>query len=137
MERLDSLEQEIDSRADAADIDIDGLVNSRIDLIDRATAITGDRPTFDGLTDRELMIDALAQVGIDTERFEGRSDDYVAATFDAYAEQASGRADSADPLAAALSGIPAGSGGQDAARERMIRAQQENSRKALTVTKGA
>jgi hypothetical protein len=137
MERLDSLEQEIDSRTDAPDIDIDALVSSRIELIDRATAITGDRPTFDGLSDRELMIDALAQVGINTERFEGRSDDYVAATFDAYAEQASGRVDSADPLTAALGGIPAGSDGQDAARERMIRAQQENSRQALTVTKGA
>ena len=137
MERLDSLEQEIDSRTDASDIDIDALVNSRIDLVERAESITGERPTFDGLTDRELMIDALSVVGVEPSRFEGRSDDYVAATFDAYSEQAAGRVDSADPLAVALSGIPANSGGQDAARDRMIRAQQENSRKALTITKGA
>lgn len=137
MDRLDSLEKEIETRSDAADVDVDALVASRLDLIDRATVITGERPTFDGLSDRELMIDALTQIGVDAERFEGRSDDYVAATFDAYAEQSAGRVDSADPLAAAIGGIPTGSGGQDAARERMIRAQQENSRKALTVTKGA
>lgn len=137
MDRLDSLEQEIETRSDAFEVDVDALVASRIDLIDRATSITGERSTFDGLTDRELMIDALSEVGVEPSRFEGRSDDYVAATFDAYAEQASGRVDSTDPLTAALSGIPAGSGGQAAARERMIRAQQENSRKALTITKGA
>jgi uncharacterized protein len=137
MDRLDSLEQEIETRSDAAEVDVDALVASRIDLIDRATAITGERPTFDGLSDRELMIDALTQIGVDADRFEGRSDDYVAATFDAYAEQSAGRVDSADPLAVALGGIPTSSGSQDAARERMIRAQQENSRKALTVTKGA
>lgn len=137
VDRLDSLELEIDSRVDADEIDVDALVASRLDLIDRATAITGERPTFDGLTDREVMIDALTQVGVDAERFEGRSDDYVAATFDAYAEQGMGRTDSADPLAAALGGIPMSSGGHEAARERMIRAQQENSRRALTITKGA
>lgn len=137
VDRLDSLELEIDSRTDAGDIDVDALVSARIDLIDRATAITGERPTFDGLSDREVMIDALTQVGVDPERFEGRSDDYVAATFDAYAEQGAGRTDSADPLAAAIAGIPSGSGGHEAARERMIRGQQENSRKPLTITKGA
>jgi hypothetical protein len=137
MDRLDSLEQEIDSRADGADVDLDALVASRIELIDRATAITGERPTFDGMSDRELMIDALTSIGVEAERFEGRSDDYVAATFDAYAEQSVGRVDSSDPLSAALSGILSSSGGQEAARERMIRAQQENSRKALTITKGA
>lgn len=135
VDRLDSLETEIDSRIDASEIDIDGLVNARLELIDRATAITGERPTFDGLTDRELMIESLEKVGVDPERFEGRSDDYVAATFDTYAEQGMSRGDSADPLLSAISGIPADTGGQDAARARMIRAQQENSRRALTITK--
>lgn len=137
VDRLDSLESEIDSRTDAGDIDIDGLVNARLELIDRATAITGERPTFDGLTDRELMIESLEKVGVDPSRFEGRSDDYVAATFDTYAEQGMGRSDSADPLLSAINGIPTDTGGQDAARARMIRAQQENSRRALTITKGA
>lgn len=135
VDRLDSLESEIDSRIDAEDIDIDALVNARLELIDRATAITGERPTFDGLTDRELMIESLEKVGVDPSRFEGRSDDYVAATFDTYAEQGMGRSDSADPLLSALNGIPTDTGGQDAARARMIRAQQENSRRALTITK--
>lgn len=135
VDRLDSLESEIDSRIDADDIDIDALVNARLELIDRATAITGERPTFDGLTDRELMIESLERVGVDPSRFEGRSDDYVAATFDTYAEQGMGRSDSADPLLSALNGIPTDTGGQDAARARMIRAQQENSRRALTITK--
>lgn len=135
VDRLDSLETEIDSRTDASEIDLDGLVNARLELIDRATAITGERPTFDGLTDRELMIESLEKVGVDPERFEGRSDDYVAATFDTYAEQGMSRGDSADPLLSAISGIPADTGGQDAARARMIRAQQENSRRALTITK--
>ena len=83
------------------------------------------------------MIESLEQVGVDPSRFEGRSDDYVAATFDTYAEQGQPRGDSVDPLLAAISGIPTDAGSQDAARERMIRAQQENSRKALTITKGA
>ena len=137
VDRIDSLEQEIDSRVDAADIDVDSLVASRIDLLDRATTILGERPTFDGLTDREIMVDALVQAGMDPERFEGRSDDYVAATFDTYAEAAAGRIDSADPLAVALGGVPMASNGQDDARAQMIRAQQENSRRPLTVTKGA
>lgn len=137
IDRLDSLESEIDSRVDSEDINVDALVNARLELIDRATTITGERPTFDGLTDRELMIESLEKVGVDPERFEGRSDDYVAATFDTYAEQGQARGDSADPLLAAISGIPTDAGSQDAARERMIRAQQENSRRALTVTKGA
>jgi hypothetical protein len=135
VDRLDSLETEIDSRIDAEDIDIDALVNARLELIDRATAITGERPTFDGLNDRELMIDSLEKIGVDPDRFEDRSDDYVAAMFDAYAEQGMGRSDSADPLLSAINGIPSDSGGQDAARARMIRAQQENSRRALTITK--
>lgn len=137
-DRLDSMEGEVDARLDAADIDIDALVANRLDLIDRVTAITGERPTFDGLTDREVMIDALAEVGVDPERFDGRSDDYVAATFDAYAEQGMTRADSVDPLVAAIGGIAAATPeGQDAARARMIRAQQDQSRQALTITKGA
>jgi uncharacterized protein len=139
VDRIDSLEGELDSRADGAGVDINALVAARLELLDRATEITGERPTFDGLSDREIMVDTLAAAGIDPDRFEGRSNDYVAATFDAYAElgRNGGRSDSADPLTTALGGIPTSGGSQDDARMQMIRAQQEESRRPLTITKGA
>jgi hypothetical protein len=138
VDRIDSLESELDQRTDTSDSDIDALVSSRLELIEQAEAITGERPTFDGLSDREIRLEALVSTGIDASRFEGRSDDYVAATFDAYAELGrGGRRDSADPLAAALGSIPTAGVDLDEARGRMIRAQQEESRKPLTITKGA
>ena len=93
---------------------------------------------LDGLSDRELMVDALVQAGVDPERLEGRSDDYIAATFDIYAnarQDTADRLDSSDPLVAALSGIPMEAADHSAARERMIQAQQTASQLPLTITK--
>lgn len=139
VERIDSLESEIDSRLDS-DIDLNALVQQRLELIDQLEAVTGERPTMDsldGMTDRELMVDALVQAGVDAERLEGRSDDYVAATFDLYANARQDTADrlDSDPLVAALSGIPMETGDQSAARQRMIQAQQSASQLPLTITK--
>lgn len=138
VERIDSLEQEIDeARTDSAGINVDELVKTRIELLDRATSITGERPTFDGLSDREIMVDALVKAGLDPDRFDGKSDDYIAAVFDTYADGAIGRTDSVDELTSALAGIPVAGAGFDAARQQMIRAQQDACRQPLTITKGA
>lgn len=139
IERIDSMEDEIDSRLDS-EIDLNALVQQRLELIDQLEAVTGERPTMDslgGLSDRELMVDALVQAGVDAERLEGRSDDYVAATFDLYANARQDRADrlDSDPLVAALSGIPMETGDHSAARQRMIQAQQSASQQPLTITK--
>ena len=135
MERLDSLETELDARLDSGP-DLDELVKQRIELIDNATAILGARPTFDGLSDRELMLDTLVEAGVDPVRLENKSDDYIAATFDAMAAGGLGRADS-DPLADALGSIPTSYGGLDAARQRMIGRQKNAWQQPLTKTKGA
>ncbi len=136
IERLDSLESELDQRLDGADINLDQLVADRLELIDRATQILGERPTFDGLSDREIMVDTLIEAGVDPDRLEGKSDDYIAATFDAMAIAGQGRHDS-DPLAEALGGIPMSTGDQDAARKRMIEAQKNAWQQPLSKTKGA
>lgn len=142
VERLDSLESEIDSRIDSeiTETELNDLVQQRLELIDQLEAVTGERPTMDslgGLSDRELMVDALVQAGVDPERLEGRSDDYVSATFDLYANARQDNADrlDSDPLVAALSGIPMETGDHSAARQRMIQAQQSASQQPLTITK--
>ncbi len=135
IERLDSLESEVDERLDSG-FDINELVTARVELLDRATAILGQRPTFDGLTDREIMFDTLVEAGVDPDRLEGKSDDYIAATFDALALSGSGRNDS-DPLATALGHVSSSYGGQDAARKRMMEAQRNAWREPLTNKKGA
>lgn len=137
VDRIDSLEQEIESRTDATDINIDELVSARLELLDRAQTIIGERPTFDGLSDREIMIDTLVKAGVNPDRFDGKSDDYVAATFDTYVDGGLSRSDSVDELTTALAGIPVAGGGFDSARQQMIRAQQEACRQPLTITKGA
>lgn len=137
VERIDSLEQEIEeTRTDSAGVNVDELVANRIGLLDRASSITGERPTFDGLSDREIMIETLVKAGLDPDRFDGKSDDYVSAVFDTYADNSVGRSDSVDELTNALAGIPVSGGGFDAARAQMIRAQQEACRQPLTNTKG-
>ena len=136
MERLDSLEADLDARLDSEDVNIDELVNQRIELIDQATSILGERPTFDGLSDREIMVDTLVEAGVDPDRLEGKSDDYIAATFDAMASGGFGRLDS-DPLAMALGSIPTDFGGQDAARQRMIERQKAAWQQPLNTNKGA
>lgn len=138
LERIDSMEQELDSRIDSGELDIDAIVQHRLELIDRATAILGERPTFDGLTDREIMIDTMVQAGVDPDRFDGRSDDYVAATFDTLAEGGIvKRSDASDELAAALGGIPMAASDHEAARQKMIRSQQQAWMQPLTNIKGA
>jgi hypothetical protein len=135
IERLDSLEADVDERLDSG-YDINELVTARVELLDRATAILGERPTFDGLSDREIMFDTLVEAGVDPDRLEDKSDDYIAATFDALALSGSGRNDS-DPLVTALSHANSSYGGQDAARKRMMEAQRNAWREPLTHKKGA
>lgn len=136
VERIDALESDVDERLDSSGVDIDALVQQRLDLLDRCEAIMGERPRFDGLSEREVMIEALAAAGIEPDRFNDRSDDYVEAMFDTFAERGDGRSDSTDELITALGGIPTGdtSSAQDAARQRMIAAQREQFNKPLSIT---
>lgn len=139
-DRLDSLENELDNRTDAGEIDIDALVNQRLTLIDQVATVAGERPTFDGLTDRELMIQALEARNVDPERFDGRSDEYVAAVFETYLDAAAQpRGDAVGVLTEALSGIPAGTAGAnavEAARQQMVATAQQQATEPLFLSKG-
>jgi hypothetical protein len=139
-DRLDSLENELDNRTDAGEIDVDALVNQRLTLIDQVATVAGERPTFDGLTDRELMIQALEARSVDPERFDGRSDEYVAAVFETYLDAAAQpRGDAVGVLTEALSGIPAGTAGAnavEAARQQMVATAQQHATEPLFLSKG-
>lgn len=139
-DRLDALENELDNRTDAEEIDIDALVNQRLTLIDQVATIAGERPTFDGLTDRELMIQALEARNVDPERFDGRSDEYVAAVFETYLDAADQpRGDAVGVLTTALSGIPSGTAAAnavEAARQQMVATAQQQASEPLFLSKG-
>jgi hypothetical protein len=139
-DRLDSLENELDNRTDAGEIDVDALVNQRLTLIDQVATVAGERPTFDGLTDRELMIQALEARSVDPERFDGRSDEYVAAVFETFLDAAAQpRGDAVGVLTEALSGIPArtaGGNAVEAARQQMVATAQQQATEPLFLSKG-
>jgi hypothetical protein len=101
IERLDALEAEVSERLDAQP-DFDALVQARIQLLDQAEQLTNQRETYDGLSDREVRIDALEKFGVDPDRFDGRSDDYVEAAFESYLSLGDLRGNAADALGQAL-----------------------------------
>lgn len=131
--RLDELESEIaDQPGERLDADqFDSLVSERVELLEKANAMTGERIDAAGKSARDIQLEALDAVGYDTDRLDGRTDEYVAATFDAMAERADGRRlDSTTGLAQLLGKA---SGGQDQdPRAAMIARQQANSRAPLT-----
>lgn len=106
--RLDELEAEIEQRTDS--INLDSLVEERLELLERATDLAGQRLDFAGLSVRELQLSAMATAGHDVGRFDGKSDEYVEATFDlllAHKQQQEGRIDHVEALEKALGSAPA------------------------------
>ena len=114
-EQLSELEALVAERTDSApepDPDlIQQLVNQRVDVLEKAADITGTRERHDGLSDREVMVLALEAAEVRIDGIESRSDEYIAARFDA-AWEASDRvpyqANAAQMLARQLQGITTG-----------------------------
>jgi uncharacterized protein len=139
-ERLDTLEAEVEARLDA-EPDISGAVQARVDavlaLFDQVEKLTEKRPTFDGQSDREIRLDAMEAIGVDVARFDGKSDDYVAASFETYLDSRATRPvmDSAEALSFTLRGIiprADGTASADEARDRMIQGAKEASIQPLS-----
>jgi hypothetical protein len=95
--RADALAEEVESlKVDlgaAQQVNIDGLVEERIALIDKARTSLDSAFDFAGLSAREIMEASIKAVRGDADLSE-RSDDYVTAMFDTLAESAP-RSDSA------------------------------------------
>jgi hypothetical protein len=127
VERLDSLEVELESRQDAADpATLNQLVAERLELLERAETVAGAKLRLDGLTtNRDIMVAALEKAGVETSRLDGQSDEYVAGQFEAWCDRP--RIDSSDILAEALRGNRADSNADpiEAARERMTAEQSK------------
>ena len=84
-ERITELEQDLETRLDANGIDLDALVSEKLELLERANALAGERLDHAGLSPRELQLEAMQKAGVETtDRFDGKSDEYVAAAFDNY-----------------------------------------------------
>lgn len=120
-DQLTALEANIDARLDAADKAFDERLNQRIALLSKAEVLIGERQTFDGFSDREVMVEALTKAGVDVSAFEARSDDYIAARFDQSVENELGAVKPED-LEALLSRQPAArSDGADVVAEAQAR----------------
>jgi len=95
--RADALAEEVESlKSDleaAQQVNVDGLVEERIALIDKARTSLDSAFDFAGLSAREIMEASIKAVRGDADLSE-RSDDYVTAMFDTLAESAA-RSDSA------------------------------------------
>ena len=84
--KADALEEQIKEMNDRKDsADIDSLVNARLQLINKALPFVGKEFKFDGLTDRQVQ-EAVIKATNKSVNLEGRSDEYVAARFDAALE---------------------------------------------------
>lgn len=104
LERVDELETELEF-ASSARVDSDefqSAVDRRCAAIVAATAILGSSVKFDGMTDREILEAAFAEVS--DEDVSDRSDDYLQGKLDSMIELETSRADSASPLSSALAG---------------------------------
>jgi hypothetical protein len=114
-EQLSELEALVAERVDSApDPDpelIQQLVADRVDVLEKAALIMGGkRERHDGFTNREVQVLALEAAEVRIDGIENRSDEYIAARFDAAyeaAEQVPYQADAAQMLARQLQGITA------------------------------
>lgn len=87
---------------------IQQLVAERVDVLEKAADITGKRERHDGLSNREVMVLALEAAEVRIDAIEDRSDEYIAARFDAAYEAADKvpyQPDAAQMLARQLQGI--------------------------------
>lgn len=114
-EQLSELEQLVAERADSAPEPdpalIQQLVAERVDVLEKAADITGKRERHDGLSNREVMVLALEAAEVRIDAIEDRSDEYIAARFDAAYEAADKvpyQPDAAQMLARQLQGITTG-----------------------------
>jgi hypothetical protein len=111
-EQLQELEQLVAQRADSApepDPDlIEQLVAERVGVLHKANELMGGRDRHDGLSNRDVMVLALEAAEVRIDAIETRSDEYIAARFDA-AWEASDKVpyqpDAAQLLARQLQGI--------------------------------
>ena len=91
-EQLSELEQLVAERTDSAPEPdperIQQLVAERVDVLEKAGELTGKRERHDGLSNREVMELALKAAEVRIDGIEDRSDEYVAARFDAAFETA-------------------------------------------------
>lgn len=85
-ERLTELEAQLETRLDASTIDLDALVTEKLELLERANELAGDRIDHSGLSPRELQLEAMQKSGVAIERFDSKSDEYVTAAFDTYCD---------------------------------------------------
>lgn len=132
-ERLDELESELETRTDGASIqDFDALLEQRLELLEKANELAGERIDHAGLSPREIQLEAMEKAGIDTDRFSERSDDYVDAAFDNYVESGTGRIDTADALAQLLGNAGSAPGADQDPAARMIERQKAASEQPLT-----
>jgi hypothetical protein len=91
-DQLSELEQLVAERNDSAPEPdperIQQLVAERVDVLEKAGDLTGKRERHDGLSNRQVMELALAAAEVRIDGLENRSDEYVAARFDAAYETA-------------------------------------------------
>ncbi len=91
-EQLAELEQLVAERTDSAPEPdpelINQLVAERVDVLEKAGELIGKRERHDGLSNREVMVLALEAADVRIDGIEGRSDEYIAARFDAAFENA-------------------------------------------------
>ena len=91
-EQLAELEQLVAERTDSAPEPdpelIQQLVAERVDVLEKAGELTGKRERHDGLSNRQVMELALEAAEVRIDGIGGRSDEYVAARFDAAYETA-------------------------------------------------
>jgi hypothetical protein len=114
-EQLSELEALVAQRVDSAPEPdpelIEQLVADRVDVLEKAALIMGGkRERHDGFTNREVQVLALEAAEVRIDGIENRSDEYIAARFDAAyeaAEQVPYQADAAQMLARQLQGITA------------------------------
>jgi hypothetical protein len=114
-EQLAELEEMVTARLDSAPEPdpelIQQLVNQRVDVLEKASDITGTRERHDGLSDREVMVLALEAAEVRIDGIESRSDEYIAARFDAAweaSEKVPYQMNAAQMLASQLQGITTG-----------------------------
>jgi hypothetical protein len=85
-ERLAELEEDLDTRLDSSEIDLDALVTEKLELLERANELAGERIDHSGLSPRQLQLEAMQKSGVAIERFDSKTDEYVAAAFDTYCD---------------------------------------------------
>ena len=85
-ERLAELEADLDTRLDSSEIDLDALVTEKLELLERANELAGERIDHSGLSPRQLQLEAMQKSGVAIERFDSKTDEYVAAAFDTYCD---------------------------------------------------